>query len=234
MSSIILLGIKHCGKSTQGRLLSKHFDCSFFDTDDEVTALTGKTPREIYTEQGKEAFLEAERNACVRLSEEILKQVQNDTKQIQNDTSCHAEFISASKTTQAKNDTSCHAEFISASQGAHKINAVIATGGGICNNPPALEALHKIGKFVFLNADEKTAADRIVHEIKYDGVGLMKNLPAYIAKENPKNVQDVRTIFHNFYLERQKIYKDLCDIEVKLEHSATKLENMEKIIAMLE
>ena len=62
----------------------------------------------------------------------------------------------------------------------------------------------------------------------------MKNLPAYIAKENPKNVQDVRTIFHNFYLERQKIYKDLCDIEVKLEHSATKLENMEKIIAMLE
>ena len=188
MSSIILLGIKHCGKTTQGKLLSKHFSCPFFDTDDEVTALTGKTPRELYSELGKDAFLEAEKNACKRL----------------------AEKLSASE------------------------RAVIATGGGICNNPDALAELHKIGTFLFLNADEKTASDRIVREIAYDAVGSMKNLPAYIAKENPKNVQDVRAIFHNFYIERQKLYQALCDIEIKLEHSASKSENTKKILACIE
>ena len=111
--------------------------------------------------------------------------------------------------------------------------AVIATGGGICNNPEALEVLHGLGKFVFLNADEKTAANRIVWEIKYDYDGTMKNLPAYIANKNPKNVQEVRAIFHDFYEERQKIYKDLCDVEVKLEHSASKSENMKKILTAL-
>ena len=199
MSSIILLGIKHCGKSTQGKLLAKHFSCPFFDTDDEVTALTGKSPREIYSELGKEAFIEAEKNACKNLVEKIL-----------------AQAPSADCQSQAEANVS-----------------VIATGGGICNNPAALEILHKIGKFVFLNADEKTAANRIVWEIKYDSDGSMKNLPAYIANKNPKNVRDVRAIFHNFYEERQKIYKDLCDIEVKLEHSSTKAENMQKIVNAL-
>mgnify|MGYP002853378795 CR=1 FL=1 len=186
MKSIILLGIKHCGKSTQGKMLAKHFNCPFFDTDDEITQAEGKSPREIYTEGGKEAFLEAEKKACESLAEKL----QNF--------------------------------------------AVIATGGGICNNQAALDALHKFGTFVFLNADEKTAANRIVWEIKYDSDGKMKNLPAYIANKDPKNIQDVRTIFHSFYEERQKIYKNLCDIEVKLEHSASKQQNLEKIIQKLE
>lgn len=187
MDSIILLGIKHCGKSTQGRLLSKHFGCSFFDTDDEVTALTGKTPRQIYSEQGKEAFLTAEKSACENLLQ--------------------------------KN---------SASE-----RLVIATGGGICNNPEALDALHKIGIFVFLNADEETACNRIIREIKYNPDGTMTNLPAYVAKENPSDITDIRKIFHSFYVERQKIYKDLCDIEIKLEHSASKQENLSKILEAL-
>lgn len=189
------MGIKHCGKSTQGKLLSKHFGCPFYDTDDEITRLFGKTPREIYTKDGKEKFIEAEQKTCEHLAE-ILSQVQNDTN-------------------QAKNDS------------------VIATGGGICNNPLALDSLHKIGIFVFLNADEKTACDRIIREIKYDGVGVMKNLPAYIASKNPKNAQEVREIFHDFYIERQKIYTDLCDIEVKLAHSSSKAENMQKILNAL-
>ena len=34
--SIILIGIKHSGKSTQGKELAKHFGTSFFDTDDVI------------------------------------------------------------------------------------------------------------------------------------------------------------------------------------------------------
>lgn len=192
MSCIVLLGIKHCGKSTQGKILAKHFKCPFFDTDDEITFLTGKTAREIYVEQGKEAFLAVEKDICKKLSEDSRLVHQSE-----------------------------------------KVTAVIATGGGVCNNSEALDYLHKIGLFVFLNADEKTAADRIVNEIKYDGVGMMKNLPAYIANKNPQNVMEVREIFHKYYEERRKIYAGLCDVEVKLEHSASKTENMKNILSKL-
>lgn len=191
-NSIILLGIKHSGKSTQGKLLAKHFGCDFYDTDDEITALTGKTPRQIYSEDGKDSFLKAEKDACEKLSERIEK-----------------------------------------SGG----RAVVATGGGICANQDALDSLRKIGIFVFLNSDEETACNRIIREIKYekDGNGtVMTNLPAYIAKENPSDISDVRKIFHGFYTERQKLYKAICDVDVKLLRSASKQENAEKIIDALE
>lgn len=186
--SIILLGIKHSGKSTQGKLLAKYFECDFFDTDDEITAETGKTPRQIYSESGRESFLEAEKNACKNLADKVLESEKR---------------------------------------------AVIATGGGICTNPAALEELHKIGIFVFLNSDEETACNRIIREIKYEKDGnktVMTNLPAYIAKENPRDITDVRKIFHRFYVERQKLYKSICDIEVKLLHNASKQENAQKIL----
>ena len=188
--SIILLGIKHSGKSTQGKLAAKHFECDFFDTDDEITKMTGKTPRQIYTESGQEAFLKAEEEACRTLAESV------------------------------KNS-------------GNGKRAVIATGGGICNNQAALEELHKIGIFVFLDSDEETACNRIVREIKYEKDGSMLNLPAYIAKKNPSDITDVRKIFHGFYIERQKIYKSICDISVKLAHSATKQENCGKIISAI-
>ena len=47
--SIVLMGIKHCGKSTQGRIISKKLSVPFFDTDDVILEMTGKTPRQIYT-----------------------------------------------------------------------------------------------------------------------------------------------------------------------------------------
>ena len=64
---IILLGIKHCGKSTLGNLLSKQFHCPFFDTDDVITEMTGLSPRQIYQEQGPQAFMEAEAKEAVSM-----------------------------------------------------------------------------------------------------------------------------------------------------------------------
>ena len=69
--SMILMGIKHCGKSTQGRIISKKLSVPFFDTDDVVFEMTGKTPRQIYTELGNEGFQEAEEKACSFLLEKI-------------------------------------------------------------------------------------------------------------------------------------------------------------------
>lgn len=178
--TLVLTGIKHCGKTTQGRLLSSHFGCKFFDTDDLVTSMTGKTPREIYTSDGKESFMRAEAEACRSLLGE---------------------------------------------SGIF----VVSTGGGICNNSEAIAHLKKIGTIVFLNSDETTACDRIIKEVKVLDDGSLTNLPAYIAKENPKTIDDVRKSFHNFYEERQQIYKSICDVEVEM-MQLSKAENMQRII----
>ena len=178
------MGIKHCGKSTQGKLIAKHLNCDFFDTDDIITEQTGMTPREIYSKKGKDSFMEAETAACNFLLN--------------------------------RGESLC----------------VIATGGGICNNNDALKALRQIGTFVFLNTSESIACNRIVHEARILKDGTITNLPAYIAKEDPQNMSDVRNCFHTFYVARQKIYQSICDIRVDMKVTS-KSENLKEILSAL-
>ena len=183
--SIILMGIKHCGKSTQGRIISKKLSVTFFDTDDVVFEMTGKTPRQIYTELGNEGFQEAEEKACSFLLEKI-------------------------------------------NSSAEK-NAVIATGGGICGNKKALDVLKKIGTFVFLKTPERIASFRVLREISVAQDGTILNVPAFIAKKNPRSVADAKKIFHDFFIERECIYEQLADVVIDMS-SSSKEANAAKII----
>lgn len=183
--SIILMGIKHCGKSTQGRIISKKLSVPFFDTDDVIFEMTGKTPRQIYTELGNEGFQEAEEKACSFLLEKI-------------------------------------------NSSAEK-NAVIATGGGICGNKKALDVLKKIGTFVFLRTPERIASFRVLREISVAQDGTLLNVPAFIAKKNPRSVIDAKKIFHDFFIERECIYEQLADVVIDMS-SSSKEANAAKII----
>lgn len=183
--SIILMGIKHCGKSTQGRIISKKLSVPFFDTDDVIFEMTGKTPRQIYTELGNEGFQEAEEKACSFLLEKI-------------------------------------------NSSAEK-NAVIATGGGICGNKKALDVLKKIGAFVFLKTPERIASFRVLREISVAQDGTLLNVPAFIAKKNPRSVADAKKIFHDFFIERECIYEQLADVVIDMS-SSSKEANAAKII----
>ena len=183
--SIILMGIKHCGKSTQGRIISKKLSVPFFDTDDVIFEMTGKTPRQIYTELGNEGFQEAEEKACSFLLEKI-------------------------------------------NSSAEK-NAVIATGGGICTNKKALDVLKKIGTFVFLKTPERIASFRVLREISVAQDGTLLNVPAFIAKKNPRSVADAKKIFHDFFIERECIYEQLADVVIDMS-SSSKEANAAKII----
>ncbi len=69
--NIILMGVKHSGKSTQGRIISEKLGLPFFDTDDVIQNLFGKSAREIYTESGEEGFKEAEVCACSFIQKEV-------------------------------------------------------------------------------------------------------------------------------------------------------------------
>lgn len=186
---LILMGIKHCGKSTQGKRLAAHYGCPFYDTDDVIKEMTGLSPRELYSLQGEDAFLRAETAACQKL-------------------------VSLVKTP------------------AKGYSAVIATGGGICNNKAALDVLHGIGFFVFLHAPEKVAADRIAREIVINKDGSLSGVPAYIEKKNPHSVDDVREIFHDFYAERTKLYTSIAHVDVCM-MPVSKEENTQRILEAL-
>ena len=187
--AIILLGIKHSGKSTQGELLANRTGCPFVDIDTVITEMTGKTPRELYNENGPAGFMEAEENACIQ-------------------------------TAQKYKNTA----------------VVIATGGGICENAPALdfvrrllvepalEELRQLGEFVFINVEENIAAGRILKKAEQNEDGTWKNLPAYIAKENPKTEAEIRKLFHTFYEKRTETYKQIADITIDTKDK-TKQEN---------
>ena len=188
MKSIVLMGIKHCGKSTQGKILAKKLELPFFDTDSLTEEMNGMTCRQIYSEKGEAAFKTAEYQACKKIKDDL-----------------------------ASKKNKC---------------AVIATGGGICNNPEAIALLKSIAEFIFLKTPEKLAADRIVKEAKTDSQGNLTNIPAYIAKKNPRTKNDIREIFHDFYTERVKIYEELADTTVQMTDDSVE-QNSDRILCSI-
>ena len=169
-SAYIIFGIKHSGKTTQGRLLSKKISFPFVDIDEIITKQTGFTPRQIYFDYGPEKFMGAEEKICSVLEKK-----------------CSGKKI------------------------------VIATGGGICDNAPALMHLRDLGTFIFLEISEQTAFDRIVEKITFNADGSIANLPAYIARKKPKTEDEVRAVFHDVFTERTARYRSFVDTIVPLD-----------------
>lgn len=163
---LILLGIKHAGKTTIGTFFAKHKNMPFFDIDAIIEQHFGKTCRNIYNQEGVDAFKNAEIKAC-----DIL------TKSLSNLT----------PTTHIK--------------------AVIATGGGICDNPEALKILHTVGLFVYLNVPKDISFKRILKSAKKDGT-----LPSYLTKNNPQSENDVKENFYQIYEKRTALYRSVADI----------------------
>lgn len=169
--SLILLGIKHCGKSTQAKSLATFFNTEFFDTDNLLFQATNKTARQVYNEYGKEKFLQEEKNICNQLNSKM------------------------------KNSP-----------------LIISTGGGICENPDALNLLKENSLFIYLQIEEEIVINRILSKtkIKNDKETILdlSSLPSFIAKKNPHTINDVRTFFHTIYQERSKKYEKISDITI--------------------
>lgn len=212
--ALIFVGIKHCGKSTQGKRIASHLGLEFFDTDDLIQKYEGISPREIYAKFGKEKFMEAEKNACQKLAE--FYETQNSTE---------IESVEISGRISKSSEQN-------AQSGLRKKNAfVVATGGGICENKNAVEILKTFGTIIFLQANEKTAADRIVREADFSTMPA-RNLPAYIAEKNPRTEKEAREIFHDFFMLRTNRYKEIADVTVQMENASKEI-NTEKILAAL-
>ena len=183
--SVVLMGCKHCGKTTQGRLLAQKLGVDFFDTDDEIARIRGMDPRVLYKTKGVTEFTLAEEEAC--------------------------------KSIIQKN-------------GNRKI--VISTGGGICDNPPALQQLRDAGIFVFLRLDIKLSIERIMAKIQEVSPGVFAGAPAYVLNENPATLDDIRAILLEKYKERFKQYESLADIVVDIKNAPIE-ENFKTLLGAL-
>ena len=208
-----MCGIKHCGKSTQGKKISAALGLSFYDTDDLIYEHTGYDARSLYKSQGKEAFMQAELEACQFLLDALNKN--------------EAQAQDSADILQAKN---C-GKPSEPSKTREPRAAVIATGGGICENQKAVKILKDLGTIVYLKIKEAAACERIIREARFLPDGSIQNLPAYIANKNPRDKQEIQKLFHDFFVERTKKYEALCDISVQMQGSREK--NCKKILAAL-
>ena len=183
--SIVLMGCKHCGKSTQGRLLAQKFGVEFFDTDDEIARLRGMDARTLYKTKGAAEFALAEEEAC----QEIIRK--NADRKI-----------------------------------------VVATGGGICDNPPALHQLRDAGTFIFLRLDINHSIERIMAKIEEVAPGVFNGVPAYVINENPQTLADIRSILLRKYTERFQLYQSFADIIVDIKKAPIE-ENFKTLLEAL-
>lgn len=65
---IVLMGMKHTGKSTLASILAGNLALPGFDTDTVITELCGKTPRALFDEGGPPLMMEKETLACEKLA----------------------------------------------------------------------------------------------------------------------------------------------------------------------
>ncbi|MFP4106607.1 MAG: shikimate kinase [Phycisphaerae bacterium] len=76
--NIVLIGMKHCGKTTIGTGLADADESPFFDVDDLIQVLyaertgTPKSVRSIFREHGAEYFADLEANAVIELQKVLM------------------------------------------------------------------------------------------------------------------------------------------------------------------
>lgn len=184
-SAYVLVGIKHSGKTTLGKLLAQRLECKFCDTDEVIAKNTGLSARELYSQKGPAQFMLIEEKVCRLVYEKF-----------------------------------------------RGTRAVVATGGGLCDNAPALEYLRALGSFVMVSIAEETAANRIVKKMTVSPSGKISDIPAYIARKNPKSEEEVRAFFHEFYEPRDRAYRSFADKIVECDDSP-KDRNFERLVEAL-
>lgn len=67
---VALIGLRGAGKTTVGRVLAQRLQVPFFDSDDTVAELTGRSPATWLRENGEAAFRAVERTAVLACARE--------------------------------------------------------------------------------------------------------------------------------------------------------------------
>ena len=192
---MILLGLSRSGKTSVGRLLAEQLGCSFYDTDKLIRLRTGLTPRELCRQGGVSALHAAEAAAlreCCALHD------------------CGGDAVAAEllrHATPLPLPTDGSAE---KRQGATVENcAVIAAGGGICDNAEASAIVAAIPLRVFLYATEAVLFERLTRDALQTGY-----YPAFLRFLPAAQEEEARRLFAELYARRTERYRSICNLIV--------------------
>ena len=190
---MILLGLSHAGKTSVGRLLAEQLGCSFYDTDELIRIRTGLTPRDLCRQAGLSALHAAEaaslRECC------SLHACCGDA--------FAAEPLRHSTPLPLPTDGSTEKR-----QGATVENcAVIAAGGGICDNTEASAIIAAIPLRVFLYATEAVLFERLTHDALQTGY-----YPAFLHFLPVAQKAEAQQLFTELYVRRTELYRRSCNL----------------------
>ena len=190
---MILLGLSRTGKTSVGRLLSERLGYSFYDTDELIRIRTGLTPRELCRQAGLSALHAAEAAAlreCCSLHD------------------CGGVAFAAEPSRHPiplplRIDGSAEKR-----QGIAVENcAVIAAGGGICDNAEASAIIAAIPLRVCLYASEAVLFERLTHDALQTGY-----YPAFLHFLPVVQKTEAQHLFTELYTRRTELYRRNCNL----------------------
>ena len=190
---MILLGLSHAGKTSAGRLLAERLGCPFYDTDEVIRIRTGLTPRQLCRQAGVSTLHAAEAAAlreCCSLHDYC-------------GGAFAAEPLRHSTPLSLPTDDSAGKR-----QGTAVENcAVIAAGGGICDNAEASAVIASIPLRVFLYAEEAALFERLTHDALQTGY-----YPAFLRFLPADQKAEARHLFTELYTRRTELYRRSCNL----------------------
>lgn len=68
-NNLVLIGMPSSGKSTVGKALAALLELPFVDTDQVISSITGKSPKEIVNQDGLDSFLNIQQMAILSLKD---------------------------------------------------------------------------------------------------------------------------------------------------------------------
>ena len=176
---MILLGLSRSGKTSVGRLLAEQLGCSFYDTDKLIRLRTGLTPRELCRQAGLSALHAAEAAALRECLSRDFAAVPQRVAAL------------AGNTAQARTE----------------IGAVIAAGGGICDNAEAAAIIAAVPQRVFLYATEAVLFERLTRDALQTGY-----YPAFLRFLPADQKAEARHLFTELYTRRTELYRRSCNL----------------------
>ena len=154
---VYLVGLKHTGKTTHGRRLSRRLGWPFYDTDEVIVEIdsseTGRrrVVRGIYREDGAARFRQLEATALALIVEQ-------------------------------------------------EMDAVVATGGGVCDNAAATGSLSQ-GVKVHI----RDSLDRLSERV------FRRGIPAFLSTDDPA---EAKRLFAELFARRVTAYEAMADLTV--------------------
>ena len=190
---MILLGLSRAGKTSVGQLLAEQLGCSFYDTDELIRIRTGLTPRELCRQGGLSALHAAEAVAlreCCSLHDcgDVVFAAEPSRHPIP----LPLRIDGSAEKRQGTAVEDC---------------AVIAAGGGICDNAEASAILAAIPLRVFLYASEAVLFERLTRDALQTGY-----YPAFLHFLPVVQKAEAQRLFTELYARRTELYRKSCNL----------------------